>query len=744
MANVRSKHWFAAIVSSMAAALASHGVGAQTAAPQDEASAGKPEKLAEVIVTAQKREERLLDVPVPVTVVDAQALVESNHISIAQYYSSIPSLNYTPSGPTGSELAIRGLSPFGGSTTVAVLVDGVPFGTGSVISAAHWGIPDFDPGIIKSIEVLRGPQGTLFGSGSIGGLINFVTAAPSPESLNGRAQADLNSVSSSNGPGYGWRGSINVPISDTLAIRANAFVRYDAGYVDNIATGQSGVNWGDADGGRVAALWAPSAAFSLQLSALLQNETAHGDSHVFIAPGFGDLQQSDLANSAWSHSVEQNYSCIAKVHEEHFELTSSTGYNTNHFDYNVDSPTLATYAQQYFGVSGSTAPVYSKNDKFSQEFRLSTSLAKNIDWLVGAFYSHDASSNLQLLAANDGNTGAFVGAYAYYAWSSTFAEYAAFSDLTFHFSDRFDVQFGGRESLNRQEYQETDSGVSTMDFEGVPSPAVYPTEHTRQSAFTYLVTPRFKFSDDFMAYARIASGFRPGGPNFNSVGVLATDVPPAFGADRTQNYELGVKAAVLGRALTVDASIYYIDWKNLQLSLVSPGGLFSYQGNAGSAKSQGIEISVDSRPWEHLSLSGWFVWSDAQLTQGFAADVAAFGNAGDPLPQSSRISGHFSVQQEFTLGPHMSGFVAGDESYVGERFGNFLTTPGGVRANLPAYAETDLRAGVKYGAWSANLFANNIADRRGVLNGGPGSGSIPAAFYIIQPRTIGLSVARSF
>jgi iron complex outermembrane recepter protein len=700
-------------------------------------------KLEEVIVTAQKREERLQDVPVPVTVLDAQALIDSNHISMAQYYSSIPSLNYTPSGPTGSELAIRGLSPFGGSTTVAVLIDGVPFGTGSVISAAHWGVPDFDPGMIKNIEVLRGPQGTLFGSGSIGGLINFVTAAPSTDALGGRVQADLSTVNNGSGPGYGWRGSINVPLGDTLAVRANAFARYDAGYVDNVATGQRGVNWGDTDGGRIAALWTPSAEFSVQLSGLAQNETVHGDSHVFIAPGFGDLQQSDLANSAWSHSVEQDYSLIAKLHEQGFELTSSTGYNINQFDYNVDSPSLSQYAQMYFGVAGSTAPVNSKNDKFTEELRLSTSLGKHIDWLLGAFYSHDASSNVQFLAANDASTGAFVGAYATYLWSSAFTEEAAFTDLTFHFTDRFDVQVGGRESLTRQDYQETDLGVSDELFEGVPSPAVYPTEHTRQNAFTYLLTPRFKLSENSMAYARIASGFRPGGPNFNDFGVLAPDVPPSFGADRTKNYELGLKASVLDRKLNIDASAYYIDWKDLQLSLVNSQGL-AYQGNAGSAKSQGLELAVDSRPWESLTFSAWFVWSDAVLTQGFAADVAAFGNAGDPLPQSSRVSGHFSFQQDFPLGPQTTGFVGGEETYVGERFGNFLTSPGGVRANLPAYAETDLRAGVRRQAWSANLFVNNITDRRGVLNGGPGSGSIPAAFYLIQPRTLGLSLAWSF
>jgi iron complex outermembrane recepter protein len=700
-------------------------------------------KLEEVIVTAQKREERLQDVPVPVTVLDAQALVESNHISMSQYYSSIPSLNYTPSGPTGTELSIRGLSPFGGSTTVAVLIDGVPFGTGSVISAAHWGVPDFDPGIIKNIEVLRGPQGTLFGSGSIGGLINFVTTAPSTDSLSGRVQADLSDVYNGNGPGYGSRGSINLPLGDTLAIRANAFARYDAGYVDNIATSQKGVNWGDTDGGRIAALWTPSEMFSVQLSGLAQNETVHGDSHVFIAPGFGDLQQSDLANSAWSHSVEQDYSLIAKLHEEGFELTSSTGYNINQFDYNVDSPTLAQYAQMFFGVTGSTAPVNSKNDKFTEELRLSTSLGKHIDWLLGAFYSHDASSNVQFLDANDASTGAFVGAYATYLWSSTFAEDAVFTDLTFHFTDRFDVQVGGRESLNRQAYQETDSGVSNLLFEGVPSPAVYPTEYTRQSAFTYLLTPRLRLSEDSMVYARIASGYRPGGPNFNDLGLLAKDVPPAFGADRTKNYELGLKGSAFDRKLTVDASIYYIDWTDLQLSLVNSEGL-AYQGNAGSAKSQGVELAVDSQPWENFTFSAWFVWSDAVLTQGFAADVAAFGNAGDPLPQSSRRSGYFSFQRDFSLGPQMTGFVGGDETYVGERFGNFLTTPGGVRANLPSYAETDLRVGVRRKAWTVNLFANNITDKRGVLNGGPGSGSIPAAFYIIQPRTIGLSLAWSF
>lgn len=731
---------------SAAAILALCGVTDRVLAQQQEVASpsadSSGQKLEEVIVTAEKREERLQDVPVPVTVLDAQSLVESNHISMAQYYSSIPSLNYTPSGPTGSQLAIRGLSPFGGSTTVAVLIDGVPFGTGSVISVAHWGVPDFDPGIIKDIEVLRGPQGTLFGSGSIGGLINFVTAAPSTEAMSGRLEADLSDVYNGDEPSYGWRGAINLPLSDTLAVRANAFARYDAGYVDNVATGQKGVNWGDADGGRIAALWTPSETFSLQLSGLAQNETVHGDSHVFIAPGFGDLQQSDLRNSAWSHSVEQDYSLIAKLHEEGFELTSNTGYNINQFDYNVDSPTLAQYAQMFFGVTGSTAPVNSKNDKFTEELRLSASLGKQLDWLLGVFYSHDASSNVQYLDANNATTGAFVGAYSTDLWSSAFTEDAVFTDFTFHFTDRFDVQVGGRESLNRQEYQETDSGVSNELFEGVPSPAVYPTEYTRQSAFTYLLTPRLKLSENAMAYARIASGYRPGGPNFNDLGVLDKDVPAAFGADRTKNYELGLKASAFEQKLSVDTSIYYIDWKDLQLSLVNSEGL-AYQGNAGSAKSEGVELAVQARPWQGFTLSAWFVRSNAVLTQGFAANVAAFGNAGDPLPESSHVSGHLSFQQDFSLGPQLTGFVGGDESYVGERFGNFLTTPG-VRANLPPYAETDLRAGIRRKAWTVNLYGNNITDRRGVLNGGPGSGGIPAAFYIIQPRTIGLSVVWSF
>jgi iron complex outermembrane recepter protein len=382
-----------------------------------------------------------------------------------------------------------------------------------------------------------------------------------------------------------------------------------------------------------------------------------------------------------------------------------------------------------FGVTGT--PIFETNTtkKFTQEIRLSSSIGPRVDWLLGGFYTHEKANFDQTIYAEDPVSGPLLGPANATRIKESFTEYAAFGDLTVHFTDHFDIQFGGRESHNTQDYNELGDGVLFG-----PTAA---TAHSSDNSFTYLVTPRFKLSQDLMVYARIASGYRPGGPNNVVPGV---DVPLTFEPDTTKNYEIGAKGNVFGEALSFDVSLYHIDWSNIQVS--ESFNSFGFVGNGGKAKSQGVEFSVVSRPLTGLMISAWVALDNAVLTQDLppaAVLAGTYGASGDRLPLSSRFSANVSMQQTFPLSSTVTGFAGGSVSYVGDREGDF-GAQGTPRLEVPAYTKTDLRAGAKYDLWSANFYVNNLTDRRALLN----QSFPPFANLYIQPRTVGLLITRVF
>jgi len=177
------------------------------------------------------------------------------------------------------------------------------------------------------------------------------------------------------------------------------------------------------------------------------------------------------------------------------------------------------------------------------------------------------------------------------------------------------------------------------------------------------------------------------------------------------------------------------------LVLVNPHDEINYTINGSPAKSEGVELSIESRPLAGLTVAAWGAYSDAALTQDFPAGSAAYGVAGNRLPLSPRISAHLSVKQEFPLSDNVTGFVGGAIDYVGNRYGLFVSTPD--RAYYPAYARTDVSAGTRFDSWTVSLFGNNMTDRRGILGGGNGMFP-PFAYNIIQPRTVGITVSKTF
>lgn len=729
-----------------------------TASPGSAASSS-PTALQEVVVTAQKREERLQDVPIPLSVVDTTSLASDNQVKLTDFYDQVPGLSIAPSTMSSQTLSIRGITtgavgegPPNPAPTVGVTIDDVPFG-GS--GAGDQLVPDLDPGDLQRIEVLRGPQGTLYGASSEGGLVKFVTVDPSTDGVSGRLEAGGNSVYNGSELGYTYRGSVNVPLGTDFAVRASAFTRQDPGYIDDPVLHLEGVNEDWARGGHFAALWRPSDSFTVKLSALYQLIKGNGTSDVtptppaiFGVPPLGDLQQFYIraVTDYGFYRETQAYSATLTWKIGRADLIALTGYNVysvqDSFDLSID---LYPFSEQYFGTVGNQILNSIGLKRLTQELRLSGPIGEKFDGLFGVFYSDEADRWKWNYPVSNPFTGVRLGDWGTFNSTNspiTYTEYSAFGDLTYHITDQLDVQIGARESHFQIVVNSfTVSGLTANVIDGFPTnPYVFPQENINENAFTYLLTPRFKVSSDVMVYARLASGYRPGGSNAGT-----PQVPQQFSPDKTQDYEIGSKLDLLDHTLSFDGSLYYINWHNIQLPLIYPVNGSTYVGNAAGAKSEGAELSMQARPVSSLTIAAWVSWDEAVLTQtvpgaGQAGEI--YGFTGDPLPNTPRFSGNLSLDYNFPLANNFKGFAGGVLSYVGDRKDAFSSVSP-QRQDLPAYASLDLHVGAIYDTWRLNLYVNNVADKRGLISGGVGN-AIPYAFYYIQPRTVGLSATKTF
>jgi iron complex outermembrane recepter protein len=326
-------------------------------------------------------------------------------------------------------------------------------------------------------------------------------------------------------------------------------------------------------------------------------------------------------------------------------------------------------------------------------------------------------------------------------------ELAVFTDITYHFTDQFDVQVGGRESKIRQWATAGLAQYWPPFGDGSVLP-VLPTSVPTANVFTYLLTPRFKFSEDLMVYARIASGYQPGGGGIVpggavNNGCIRFDYPCSYEPDKTKNYEIGAKGNLIGRLLSFDTSLYYIDWKDLQLNEYSNTCGCTFLANGGSAKSEGIELSLQSQPATGLTLAAWATYNHAVLTDDLPAGPSlAIGQTGATLPFSIKWSGNLSVSQTFPLTNLVSATVGGNVGYLGARPGLFPTA-GDTGVTYPAYTKIDLHGQLTYQSWSVDVSANNVANKIVQITGGPGFFPEYSA-AVLQPRTVALSVRKTF
>ncbi len=704
----------------------------------------------DIVVTAQKRAQTLIDVPQSISVVSGAALETQQATNFQDYLKLVPGLQLDQSTPGAGRLILRGVDAGGVASTVAVYVDESPFGSSSGLVNGGVLAGDFDTFDLQRLEVLRGPQGTFYGASSEGGVLKFVTNAPDPTKLSARGRAGVEAVKGGDVSYYG-NAVLNVPLAPSLAVRATGFYRYDGGFIDSIGTAGSNVrnniNGDKVYGGRVQALFEPSPTFSVRASALLQNIEAKAPSTVESDPNtlatlYGRPTQSEFVPQFTAINYRL-YNVTAHLDLGFVDVTSATSYGTQH--QTVRSDVTNNLSPLIAAVFGTPNQLYlaqrTNDDKFTQEVRLSKSLGF-VDLLGGVYYTHEKGLIQQQYVPVVPGTLTPITTLPLLAkvqLTSRYEEIAGFGNATVHLGDKIDVDLGGRYSHNAQVANQTNDGALAG------GPTTFPTSHSTEGVWTYSAAPKFKISPDASVYARVAKGFRPGGPNALPPGAPA-NVPGTYQSDTLTSYEVGVKAQTPSRTFSIDADVFYLDWNNIQLLAIVNN--FGVNTNAGLARSDGVELTATVRPMTGLDLSLNGAYTHARLATDTSPIVG--GHAGDPLPFTPKYSVNLNGDYTWSIGDTVKPYVGASSRFLSKQPGAFdqaFYTTFGRQRQLPSYTVVDLRAGVDFGRFNLEVYAKNVGNAEGktstgatTANGFPLNPNGAILTGVIRPRTVGLAL----
>jgi len=746
------------------AAFAAQGQAQNNAAPASQPNSSQVDTDPNaIIITATKRSQVLIDVPQSVTVVSGKTLETQHANSFQDYLKLVPGLQLDQDTPGAGRLILRGVNTGGVASTVGVYVDETPFGSSSGLVNGAVLAGDFDTFDVNRIEVLRGPQGTLYGASSLGGVLRFVTNLPSTDRFMARGRGGIESVKDGE-LGYLGNLMLNVPLGDTVAFRASGVYRKDGGFIDSPGTtnldlfgvpltsdSAKNINDSKSYGGRASLLFKPSAALSIRLSAIAQDIKANAASlieadPVTLKPLHG-LSQSQFTPN-FTNIRYRVYNGTANYDLGFAELTSSTSYATQkqHFRADFTFPLSSLVAFAFAMGPNEFFELQDTNDKkFTQEVRLAGQ-SHLLDWLMGVYYTREKGLIAQDFVAVEPGTltpidpipilGTVLGTARV---DSKYRELAGFANATIHIAPQFDVELGGRYSHNKQSAHQVSDGALAGGFNDLP------VAHSSENVFTYSLAPKFKLSQNATIYARVAKGFRPGGPN-----ILPPGAPAELGhydSDSIVSYEAGVKAETRDHRFSIDAAAFHINWKDIQLFAVVSG--FGINANGSSAKSDGFEFTATARPVPGLDLSANGAYTNARLTGD--TDPLVGGRDGDRLPFTPKFSGALNADYSWRLGTNMTAHFGGSLRHLSGQHANFdpdFVATFGHQRHIRAYDVIDLNAGVDFGRFDVQAYVKNLNNSHGVTSttGTTVFGPFPLfpdgaiGTGIIRPRTFGVTL----
>lgn len=700
------------------------------------AQSASPSALEEIIVTATKRPEAARDISGSVSAYSGEQLEKLGAETMADYVTRIPGVVFNQDTPGDSTVTVRGVSTGQdpGQGTTGYFINDVPLSD----PGFSIGTPDIDTFDVDNIVVLRGPQGTLFGSGTLGGAINYQAARPVLTKFDMRLQGTVDSTEDG-GDGDAERIMLNAPIvSDKFAVRAVYSNRNIAGYVDNIGAGRKDSNSTRIEGGRFQALWQASERTSINYLYLKQN-TDNADGYAERV-GLGPQQRSTVVPEVSHFSTEINNLRL----DQEVSFGTLTAMATNH---RKENSHVQDVTDPVFGIPnlGGTGPLtvrqVAEAEGTTYEVRFASAPGGSIDYLIGVM--HDETDQEVAQSINDPGSAATLdllfgpGAGAALApGDRTFTvflpfqskETAVFGELTYHFNDAWKATFGGRAFQQEISSETASSGIIAQILTGA-SPSNFVGPPAKEEGFNPKFSLSWTPSGDFMAYALVSKGFRIGGPNVTP-SLPGQPVPRDFESDSLINYEVGIRSDLADGRLLLDVTGFFIDWDNIQLNRQTTSSL-SFGINAGAAEVYGVEASTALRIVDGLTLRTAVTYTDATISEeipGYPDVTVGAVPAGSQLPGASDWLVSNVLTYEWSAGS-LEPSLALSQRYVSEA--PSAIDGGSVEGDYNVF---DARFRLNWDRFGITAFVENIGDERGVVQ------ATDLERTYIRPRTYGITI----
>jgi len=724
-------------------------------------------QLQEVVVTALRRNTDLERTPVSIAALSGAQLSQQGALDFIDFAASIPGLSILDDGPGQRRPIIRGIEGFG-EGEVGIYYDEFPItSTPGATNDAGRFTPDIKLIDVQEVQVLRGPQGTLFGAGSEGGTIQTLFNRPDLTETSGYVSADVGKVSNGS-ENDETAGVANLPIiNGTLGARLVAYQENQSGYIDNDVLDVHDINRGYTDGARAAIRYQLGNELTVDVLGLYQH--AHYDAGSEAIASAGNLTSNVPAYDPFDDVVSMA-GLTVRYHLGFATLVADASYYKRQLDFNFTFPGLpipwqyaqaqglAPYSPDDPTIGNSNVQQPQNTEAPSYEVRLAAPDSQaNWQWTLGGFYQDRtayAGSNLPFVGPNGEPDPAYP-LFQARSILSSLSQRAAYGETSYRLFDRLTLTVGGRWAT----FDASTSTAYAINLGGSPGTGSYAgtSREASSSKFVKRSNIAYQFTDNLMAYVAYSEGFRAGGVN-QAVENEPT-VPYGYVPDTVDNYEGGFKTEWLDRRLRLNVDYYEMKWNDIQEQSSTPDGLVRFTTNAGQAKVNGVEVEASARPVAGLDLGLTYGWTDARLTANEPVNpgLTESGYGGDRLPDVPDESLNFSTDYTYPLAGDLALDFYGEYQYVGRSqnllspyladpvTGAVTTTPDPGFAYMPGYSMINAHVGLETARWSASLYVNNLTDKRGITNVLWDSPFTPGRYtYYVMPRIVGVRLRVSF
>lgn len=747
----------------MASPVQAQEAGATDAAGQSPQADEGTETGGNIVVTALRRSSTVQTIPLSIAAVSGDTLQKTGATQLNDFFRQIPNMNVTAGQGGQNRVTIRGINA-AGEAVVGVYYDETPVtGPSGTTQDSGGYAADINLFDVQRVEVLRGPQGTLYGASSMAGTMRIIFNKPDSTKFDYAAETQVSSTKGGS-TGYFAKAMLNAPlVQDKLALRVVGFYEKRPGWIDNSYYGTKNVNDQDTWGVRGLLGFTPDEDTTITASALYQHSMADDMQGWFAS--VGEYKTNSRVRLPFETDT-QLYNITGERKMGFATLTATASYYKYAYNRSADftpaavpGTTSAASCRAYYGLSTactsaqltswtsyaqSLLPVLAYQPAFvhSQDYELRLASGDEmpdwLQWTVGAFYEKREDHILSQIVRADPANGQYYDPLV--VIQSRFVDTdsrqaAGFADLSVKPVENLTMTAGVR----YYDYKKTTSGQSTL---GSPlflgSAGAFSSATTNANGWLEKFNISYRITPQAMIYATASKGFRPGGAN-NVPGLPANLV--SYKPDSLWNYEAGVKTGWFGNRLTFNAAVYQIDWSSMQTAARTANSLYSFITNAGKARIRGAEIELNATPVHGLNLSGGVGYADAKLTEDQSNSAvlvtATTGRAGDRIPNSPKWTASASADYTWALNDHLNGLVRADYAYTGKMQSTFRTTDPSYNS-YGGFSTVNLRAGVENDRWGLYLFCQNVGDTVGktaVLT----QGGLTGLTYGIAPRTIGLN-----